>query len=107
MTIQIHQLQKRFGVKTAVNIPEFTIGRGEVWGLVGNNGAGKTTLFRLMLDLLQADSGTVTYQMATSPESVVSEMNPATCEEWKQFTGAYIDETFLIYFLTPDRKSVV
>ena len=53
--IRINQLQKHFGDKTAVDIPDLFIGRGEIIGLVGNNGAGKTTFFRLMLDLLKAD----------------------------------------------------
>jgi ABC-2 type transport system ATP-binding protein len=58
--IQINNLQKRFGEKTAVNIDNYLISQGDMLGLVGNNGAGKTTLFRLILDLLQADRGNVT-----------------------------------------------
>jgi len=92
MMINIHHLQKNFGDKTAVDIPEFAIPQGEILGLVGNNGAGKTTLFRLMLDLLQATEGVVT----------LDDINPAQSEKWKNFTGAYIDETFLIDFLTPE-----
>ena len=57
MKIQLQQLSKSFGEKVAVDIPQLEIGDGEIIGLVGNNGAGKTTLFRLMLDLLRADSG--------------------------------------------------
>ena len=53
--IQISNLQKKFGEKTAVNIDNYLINQGDMLGLVGNNGAGKTTLFRLILDLLQAD----------------------------------------------------
>ena len=59
MQISLHQLRKSFGDKTAVDITDFTINNGEIIGLVGNNGAGKTTLFRLILDLLKADTGTV------------------------------------------------
>lgn len=55
--ITIHNLQKNFGTQTAIDIDSYTINQGEMIGLVGNNGAGKTTLFRLMLDLLKADSG--------------------------------------------------
>ena len=61
-------------------------------GLVGNNGAGKTPLFRMMLDLLQPDAGTVE----------INGINPAQSEEWKTQTGAYIDEGFLIDYLTPE-----
>lgn len=58
MAIQVNDLKKTFGEKTAVNISEFTIHDGDILGLVGNNGAGKTTLFRLIMGLEQADAGT-------------------------------------------------
>lgn len=104
--IRINQLQKHFGDKTAVDIPDLFIGRGEIIGLVGNNGAGKTTFFRLMLDLLKADHGSVVYSMPTEEclpsESSIADVNLAVSEEWKHFTGAYLDDGFLIDFLTPD-----
>lgn len=90
--ITVSNLLKKFGDKTAVDIPELTINDGDILGLVGNNGAGKTTLFRLMLDLLSADSGEIT----------INGINPAASEDWKQLVGAYIDEGFLIDFLTPE-----
>ena len=92
MAIQVNDLKKTFGEKTAVDISEFTIHDGDILGLVGNNGAGKTTLFRLILDLIQADQGQVT----------INDCNPVISEEWKNFTGAYLDEGFLIDFLTPE-----
>ena len=92
MQITISNLKKKFGDKTAVDIPEFSINTGEMLGLVGNNGAGKTTFFRMLLDLLKADSGNV----------LLGDIDPALSEDWKQFTGAYIDEGFLIDFLTPE-----
>ena len=97
MTIALNNLKKCFGDKTAVEISEFSIASGEVLGLVGNNGAGKTTLFRLILDLLKADEGTVVFSRGSRVE-----INPALSEEWKVFTGAYIDDGFLIDFLTPE-----
>ena len=90
--IQINNLQKNFGEKTAVNIADYHIRQGEMLGLVGNNGAGKTTLFRLILDLLKADNGNVTLEGIDVSQS----------EAWKQFTGAYIDDGFLIDYLTPE-----
>ncbi len=92
MQVSIRDLTKKFGEKTAVDIPELTIHSGEILGLVGNNGAGKTTLFRLILDLLKADSGNV----------MIGEIDPSQSEDWKLTTGAYIDEGFLIDFLTPE-----
>lgn len=90
--IEAKDLLKQFGEKTAVDIPSFVINDGDVLGLVGNNGAGKTTFFRLILDLLDADRGSVTIDRA----------NPAESEDWKAGVGAYIDEGFLIDFLTPE-----
>ena len=90
--ITIANLKKCFGEKTAVNISEFNVKDGEILGLVGNNGAGKSTLFRLLLDLHKADEGSVD----------LDGINPAESEDWKSWTGAYLDEAFLIDFLTPE-----
>ncbi len=90
--ITISNLKKAFGETIACDIPEFTINDGDILGLVGNNGAGKTTLFRMILDLLKPDEGTVT----------LDGINPAESEAWKDQTGAYVDEGFLIDFLTPE-----
>lgn len=61
-------------------------------GLVGNNGAGKTTLFRIMLDLLKADDGKV----------IINDIDVSQSEDWKSITGAFIDDGFLIDYLTPE-----
>jgi ABC-2 type transport system ATP-binding protein len=90
--ITINQLKKAFGNTVACDIEQFTINDGEILGLVGNNGAGKTTLFRMLLDLLKPDEGDV----------ALDGINPAQSEEWKAATGSYIDEGFLIDFLTPE-----
>ena len=57
--IEINDLQKSYGSKKAIDIARYSIADGDMLGLVGNNGAGKTTLFRLILDLVRADQGTV------------------------------------------------
>lgn len=90
--ITISNLKKQFGETIACDIPSFTINDGDILGLVGNNGAGKTTLFRLLLDLLQPDNGSV----------LIDDVNPAESEDWKTNVGAYVDEGFLIDFLTPE-----
>lgn len=90
--ITISNLKKQFGETIACDIPAFTINDGDILGLVGNNGAGKTTLFRMMLDLLKPDQGTV----------IINNINPAVSEEWKKYVSAYIDEGFLIDYLTPE-----
>ena len=96
MNIIIKNLKKSFGDKVAVNIDSFKINSGEILGLVGNNGAGKSTLFRLILDLIKADEGTVRMMDNTR------DINVAETEEWKDWTGAYVDDSFLIDYLTPD-----
>lgn len=90
--IEIQHLQKAYKGVTAVDINELELKAGEVIGLLGNNGAGKTTLFRLILDLIRADKGTI-----------LSKGNSVTnTEDWKKYTAAYIDEGFLIDYLTPE-----
>lgn len=92
MDITIDNLVKTFGSKTAVNISHLTIRQGELVGLVGNNGAGKTTLFRLALDLLKADEGTLR----------IGNISVAESEDWKASVAAFIDAGFLIDFLTAE-----
>jgi ABC-2 type transport system ATP-binding protein len=90
--IEITDLKKSFGETVACDISALEIKDGEILGLVGNNGAGKTTLFRMLLDLLKPDAGSV----------ALDGINPAESEAWKDKTGAYIDDSFLIEFLTPE-----
>ncbi len=90
--IQITNLQKAYGGTTVLDIPELKIENGDIFGLVGNNGAGKTTLFSLILDLIRATKGRV----------FINDIPVAKSEEWKAITGAYIDESFTIGYLTPD-----
>jgi len=97
--IRIDSLEKRFGETIACDIPSLTINDGDILGLVGNNGAGKTTLFRMLLDLLKPDEGKVVLQFSSSGEDTVA-INPAESEAWKDKTGAYIDDSFLIDFHT-------
>ena len=77
--IQIDHLQKHFGETCACDIPAFTVNDGDILGLVGNNGAGKTTLFRLLLDLLNPDQGSVVYHFPTTGEETAEAINPAPC----------------------------
>ena len=90
--IAISNLVKKFGEKVAVNIDSYVLNSGDMIGLVGNNGAGKTTLFRLILDLLKADEGNV----------CINGMDVSKSEDWKHEVGAFIDESFLIDYLTPE-----
>ncbi|MHC5229071.1 ABC transporter ATP-binding protein [Enterococcus sp. LJL99] len=57
--LEVKNLVKTFGNYTAVDNISFEIPDGKILGLIGQNGAGKTTTFRLILDFLTPDSGTV------------------------------------------------
>ncbi len=90
--IKINNLQKSYKKISVLNINEIEIPEGQSFGLVGNNGAGKTTLLRLMLDLIRASEG----------EVIIDGQAVNKSEEWKNFTGSFIDEKFLISYLTPE-----
>lgn len=89
--IKISNLSKVYGKSFALSIESLSIGNGELIGLVGNNGAGKTTLLSLMLDLIQATNGNI--------KSKDIQVNQS--EDWKRYTGSFLNERFLIPFLTP------
>ncbi|WP_026897229.1 ABC transporter ATP-binding protein [Daejeonella oryzae] len=90
--IQIQSLQKIYNGVVVVNIPELNIRQGETVGLIGNNGAGKTTLFRMMLDLIRPEKG----------EVLSKDQNVANSDSWKDYTASFLDEGFLIDYLTPE-----
>ena len=89
--IQITNITKKYGANQVLNIENLTIPTGQSFGLVGNNGAGKTTLFNILLDLIRPTTGQI-----SSKEIVVNKS-----EDWKSFTGSFIDESFLVGYLTP------
>lgn len=90
--ISIQGLKKEYKQVAVVDVDSLTIGAGESFGLVGNNGAGKTTLFRMILDLIRPTAG----------EIQISGKNVQQNDEWKKFVGSFLDENFLISYLTPD-----
>jgi ABC-2 type transport system ATP-binding protein len=57
--IELHELCKKYGVKTAVDHVNLKVYGGEVFGFLGPNGAGKTTTIKMIVGLLQPTSGTV------------------------------------------------
>lgn len=90
--ITTQNLTKKYGSQIVLNIENLEIPKGQSFGLVGNNGAGKTTFFSLLLDLIQPTSGHIESNGISVSES----------EEWKAFTSSFIDESFLISYLTPE-----
>lgn len=90
--IQVTDLQKTYNGITVLNIADLNIPEGESFGLVGNNGAGKTTFFRLILDLIEPTNG----------EVLIDNKKVVRNDEWKTITGSFLDEGFLIDFLTTE-----
>ena len=90
--IQATNLSKTYNGTTVLKIENLEIQKGESFGLVGNNGAGKTTFFSLLLDLIQPSTGQITNNNVQVNAS----------EAWKSFTASFLDESFLIGYLTPE-----
>ena len=90
--IKVTELTKKYGQQTVLDLPDLEIPKGQSFGLVGNNGAGKTTFFSLLLDLIQPTTGHI----------VSNGVEIQSSEGWKPFTSAFIDESFLIGYLTPE-----
>lgn len=90
--IEVKELTKTYGSQTVLNLPELEIPKGQSFGLVGNNGAGKTTFFSLLLDLIAPTTGHI----------LNNGVEVRSSEAWKPFTAAFIDESFLIGYLTPE-----
>lgn len=90
--ITASNLSKKYNTVTVLNIENLDIPKGQSFGLVGNNGAGKTTFFSLLLDLIQPTTGHIKNNDVLVHQS----------ETWKSFTASFIDESFLIGYLTPE-----
>lgn len=90
--ITVTNLSKVYSGTKVLEIEQLEIPKGQSFGLVGNNGAGKTTFFSLLLDLIQPTTGNVFNKEITVSQS----------EAWKPFTSSFIDESFLIGYLTPE-----
>ncbi len=90
--IDVKGLSKSYKGVEVVNIESLSVAKGESFGLVGNNGAGKTTFFRMILDLIRPTKGQV----------LSKGVDVSSSEDWKFYTGSFLDESFLIDYLTPD-----
>ena len=88
MALVIEDLRKRFGSLQALDGISFSVEPGEVYGFLGANGAGKTTTMRIVLGLMRADSGNVTW-----------DARPA--HEWPRRTWGYMPEERGLYAKMP------
>ena len=73
--IEVRQVSKSYGKVKALDDVSFSVGRSEVFGLIGPDGAGKTSLFRIMASLLLPDEGSVT----VDGYDVVRQMRSVRC----------------------------
>ena len=90
--ISFKNILKQYSKQTVLDIDSLDIPKGQTFGLVGNNGAGKTTLFSSLLDLIKPTKGKV----------INNGVDVSQSEDWKSFTTAFLDETFLIGYLMPE-----
>jgi len=90
--ISFKNILKQYSKQTVLDIDSLDIPKGQTFGLVGNNGAGKTTLFSSLLDLIKLTKGKV----------INNGVDVSQSEDWKSFTTAFLDETFLIGYLMPE-----
>ncbi len=58
--LKVENVTKYYGKNCAVNNLSFSVNDGEIFGLLGSNGAGKTTTFRMIMNLLDSNSGSIT-----------------------------------------------
>jgi ABC-2 type transport system ATP-binding protein len=90
--INVQNLSKSYNGTTVLKMDHLEIPKGQSFGLVGNNGAGKTTFFSLILDLIQPSTGAI----------INNGVQVNSSEDWKPFTASFLDESFLIGYLTPE-----
>ena len=90
--ITLKNITKKYSKETVLDITTLDIPSGQTFGLVGNNGAGKTTMFSCLLDLIKPTTGRV----------INNDIEVMSSEEWKSFTSAFLDDTFLIGYLMPE-----
>ena len=90
--IKFNNISKTYSNQTVLDVESLEIQPGQAFGLVGNNGAGKTTLFSTLLDLIKPSTG----------EVLNNDINVRTSEDWKSFTSAFLDDSFLIGYLMPE-----
>jgi len=91
-SVEVRGLKKTFGEVTAVDNLSFEVRNGEIYGLLGPNGAGKTTTLKVLMGLLDPDSGSVRVMRVDSLSNPV---------EVKSLVGYVPEETVLYESLTP------
>ena len=94
--LQVKNIVKHYGKICAVNNLSFEVKDGEIFGLLGENGAGKTTTFRIILGLLDSDSGEVLLNGKKIDYSVTDKIGYVT-EERSLLTKMTVKEQLIYY----------
>jgi ABC-2 type transport system ATP-binding protein len=94
MTLEISELRKAFGEVQALDGVSFAVAPGAVFGFLGANGAGKTTTMRIVLGLMRADEGTVTW-------------HGREARSWPRRTWGYMPEERGLYLRMPVLEQLV
>ena len=94
--LEVNQIVKTFGDNTALNNISFKVIPGRIFGLLGRNGAGKSTMFRIILNILKQDSGTVFYDSEEISENVADKIGYLP-EEGSLIHSFTVLEQFLYY----------
>ncbi|MGM0641142.1 MAG: ABC transporter ATP-binding protein [Thermotogota bacterium] len=106
--LQVKNLIKRFGGLTATNDINFTVKKGERFGILGPNGAGKTTLFNQISGFIKPDEGSILFNneniIGQSPEKIANKGLVRTFQIVKPFKDLTVFENLKVTTLTPRMK---
>jgi len=108
--LEVNQLTRSYGSTNAVDNVSFSVGKGEIVGLLGHNGAGKTTIMRMISGYLEPDRGTVWVDgvnLATDPKRIQASLGylPENLPVYPELTVAdYLDYAADLKGLTGDTK---
>jgi ABC-2 type transport system ATP-binding protein len=107
--IHVDNLTRTYGPLKAVDDVSFTIGPGEIVGLLGHNGAGKTTIMKMMTGFLEPTSGTITIdqlEIATHRRTIQRMIGylPENCPVYPEMTVAgYLEYLATLHGMGNDR----
>jgi branched-chain amino acid transport system ATP-binding protein len=106
--IEARGVSKRFGALTAVDRIDYSLGEGEVAGIVGSNGAGKTTLFNLLTGYFPPDEGTILYRgvdiTRTTPQERVARGVMRSFQLTSTFDNLSVTDNLVLAFFRAHRK---
>jgi len=111
--VEVKNLRKVYGDKTAVDGISFSVKKGEIFGILGPNGAGKTTTLEMMETLRDIDGGEVLidgidvakdpnkikYLIGVQPQSPAFQDKTKLTEIIDMFAAAYGEKVNALQFL--------